>query len=42
MRAASIILEDDIRAAFIRGRCLFRGGVYIRKYGMYYLCTLVL
>ena len=33
MRAAFIRLKDDIRAAFIRGRRLFEGGVYIRKYG---------
>ena len=34
MRAAFITLMDDIRAAFIRGRHLFEGGVYIRKYGI--------
>ena len=33
MRAAFIRLKDDIRAAFIRGRRLFEGRVYIRKYG---------
>ena len=35
MRAAFIRLKDDIRAAFIRGRRLFEGGVYIRKYGIH-------
>ena len=34
MRAASIRLMDDIRAAFIQGRRLFEGGIYIRKYGI--------
>ena len=28
LRAVFIRLMDDIRAAFIRGRCLFEGGVY--------------
>ena len=37
MRVASVRLMDDILAAFIRGRRLFEGGVYIRKYGMYEL-----
>ena len=32
MRAASIRLMDDIGAAFIRGRRIYEGGVYIRKY----------
>ena len=33
MRAASIRLMDDIHAAFIQGRRLFEGSVYIRIYG---------
>ena len=31
MRVASIRLMDDIRVAFIRGRRLLEGGVYIRN-----------
>ena len=34
MRAAFVRHTDNICAAFIRGRRLFEGGVYIRKYGM--------
>ena len=32
MRVASIRLMDNISVAFIRGRSLLEGGVYIRKY----------
>ena len=32
-RAAFISLSASNCAAFIRGRCLFEGGVYSRKYG---------